>query len=68
MVTLWLKVNTLGSGGRVSLLGKRLIIATSDKRNGTREETDVEDAEDLTRKESRAIIGCSQEITLPMFW
>ena len=64
----WLKVNTLGSGGRVGLLGKRLIIAISDKRNGTREETDVEDAEDLTRKESKAIIGCSQEITVPIFW
>ena len=64
----WLKVNTLGSGGRVGLLGKRLIIAISDKGNGTRgEETDV-DVEDLTRKESRAIIGCSQEITLPIFW
>ena len=64
----WLKVNTLGSGGRDGLLGKRLIIAISDKRNRTREETDVEDAEDLTRKESRAIIGCSQEITVPIFW
>ena len=64
----WLKVNTLGSGGRVGLLGKRLIIAISDKRNRTREETDVEDVEDLTRKESRAIIGCSQEITVPIFW
>ena len=64
----WLKVNTLGSGGKVDLLGKRLIIATSDKRNGTRVETDVEDAEDLTRKESKAIIGCSQEITVSIFW
>ena len=56
----WLKVNTLGSGGRDGLLGTRLIIAIGDKGNRTREET-----EDL---ESRAIIGCSQEITLPIFW
>ena len=65
MVTPWLKVNTLGSGGRAGLLGKRLIIAIGDKVNRTREETKEGDAEDL---ESRAIIGCSQEITLPIFW
>ena len=58
----------MGSGGRVGLLGKRLIIAIGDKVNRTREETEEGDAEDLGRKESRAIIGCSQEIALPIFW
>ena len=35
---------------------------------GTREGAEEGDAEDLGRKESRAIIGCSQEIALPIFW
>ena len=75
------KVNTLGSGGRTSLVGKRLVITMVVERNKaaarmqyseTGEEGLMKTKTNATtfseKEEKDVIIGCSERLLLPVFW
>ena len=75
------KVNTMGSGGRTSLVGKRLVVTMVVERNKaaarmqyseTGEEKMVKTKTNATtsseKEEKDLIIGCSEGLLLPVFW
>ena len=72
------QMSTVGSGGRTSLVGKRLVVTMKpvDKMHkpvdkpATRvqEELMKSNATSLEKQDSNLIIGCSEKLVMPIFW
>ena len=75
------KVNTMGSGGRTSLVGKRLVVTKVERNKAAArmqysktagEEKMVKTKTNATtsseKEEKDLIIGCSEGLLLPVFW